>query len=78
MIDTATLQCKVNGYWQRCMENHSKPTHAGIGAILGISRPTVSNVVRGTYNNGRKYTERPSATRCISNADFEILQGLFS
>lgn len=76
MIDTTTLIIKVNGYRERCQTSHHKPTYKGIGTVLGISGRTVANVVHG-YFNGHRYTDKPHATRCIDNDDFEVIKGLF-
>ena len=76
MIRTEILQEKVGLYRQRCFFDCHKPTFCGLGRALGISRMTVSNVARGRFN-GKEYTDKPSATRCIDNADFKVIQGLF-
>ena len=76
MIDTTTLQTKVQLYSDRCQKSHRKPTFNGVGQVLGVSNKTVANVVHGHFN-GRKYTDTPHATRCIDNRDFEIVKGLF-
>ena len=72
MINTEELTRTV----QRCRTANTKPTYKGMGNALGISGMTVSNVAHGRFN-GRLYTEHPSATRIISNNDFEIIQNLF-
>lgn len=76
MIDTTTLQIKVDGYRESCRTSHHKPTYKGISIILGISDSTVANVVHG-YFNGKEYTATPHATRCIDNGDFDLIKGLF-
>jgi len=76
MIDTTTLQLKAKEYQDRCKTTNRKPTYKGMGKVLGISDRTVSNVVHG-YFNGHRYTDKPCATRCIENEDFEIIKGLF-
>lgn len=77
MIATTELQEKVTRYREHCRVNHRKPTYNGMGGLLGISGMTVHNVVNGFYNH-KPYGNRPHATRCISNEDFELLQGLFA
>ena len=76
MIDTTTLQIKIDGYRDRCQKSHRKPTFNGVGQALGVSNKTVANVVHGHFN-GKEYTDTPHATRCIDNADFEVVKGLF-
>lgn len=76
MINTTTLITTIREYRQQCQDFHHKPTYKGIAALLGISGRTIANVVQGSYN-GRKYGEKPHATRCIDNSDFEVVQGLF-
>lgn len=76
MINTEELTRTVQRYRERCRTANKKPTFKGMGNALGISGMTVSNVAHGRFN-GRLYTEHPSATRIISNNDFEIIQNLF-
>lgn len=76
MINTEELTRTVQRYRERCRTANTKPTFKGMGNALGISGMTVSNVAHGRFN-GRLYTEHPSATRIISNNDFEIIQNLF-
>ena len=76
MIDKATLQEKVEKYRDRCQREHKQPTYIGLAFLIGVSNRTISNVVNGRFN-GRCYTDTPCATRCIGNADFEIVQGLY-
>ena len=77
MIDTTTLQIKVNGYRKNCLISHLKPTYKGVGTVLGISGRTIANVVHGHFN-GKEYTDTPHITRCIDNDDFEVIKGIFT
>lgn len=76
MIDTSILQIQVQRYQTRCRENGSRPTYKGLALLLGVSGRTVANVVHG-YFNGHEYTDKPHATRCIDNGDFDLIKGLF-
>lgn len=76
MIDTTILQTKLHTYFDNCQNLSIKPTFEGVGRLLGTSGKTISNVVHGHFN-GKEYTDTPHATRCIDNADFEVVKGLF-
>lgn len=77
MINTTKLIQTVQNYRELCKTTHKRPTYYGISHALGVSPQTVSNVVHGTFNGGHEYSCNPAPTRCIDNADFEILTGLF-
>lgn len=76
MINTLELEKTVSRYRQTCRYRQKAPTFIGLGRCLGCSGMTISNVVNGTFN-GHDYTERPAATRCIDNNDFELIRDLF-
>lgn len=76
MIDTRTIQIQVQRYQTQCRENGSRPTYNGLASLLGVSGRTVANVAHGHFN-GREYTDKPHTTRCIDNADFGLIQGLY-
>lgn len=78
MIEQMELQDKVGEYVEVCRRSHREPTRKGLGEYLGISGTTIANVVRGYFNGGRKYTEKPHPTRCIDNSDFMIIRELFT
>ena len=77
MIQTELLQYHIRRYLKRCRRFGVKPSYSGLASELGCCTMTVLNVVRGTYSQGKPYTETPSATRIIKNDDFELLQALF-
>lgn len=58
--------------WHRM--THEKPTQAQLARWIGFSPRTMSNIKRGSYAQGKPYTERPCATRKIRNDDFEVLR----
>ena len=76
MIDTTTLNIKVNKYIDSCNKTNHKPTYKGVGYILGISGMTISNVVKGEYNH-IPYGNKEHHNRCIANRDFEVIKGIF-
>ncbi len=76
MIDTSILQIQVQRYQTRCRENGSRPTYKGLALLLGVSGRTVANVAHGQYN-GTAYGDKPHISRCIDNADFGLIQGLY-
>lgn len=77
MVDSEILQNVTNGYRERCKRTNHRPTYKGLALMIGISDTTISNVVHGLFN-GHEYTDKPHATRCIDNNDFEVIQGLFA
>ena len=77
MIDSATLQIQTHGYLEQCRTSKHKPSYHGIAIVLGISGSTIANVVHGHFN-GHEYTNKPHATRCIDNSDFDVIKGLFA
>lgn len=77
MINTTILQNGVQIYRERCRLTNKRPTYSGLALMIGTSSQTISNVVHGNYNGGHEYTDTPHATRCIDNADFELVKGLF-
>lgn len=76
MIDTSILQIQVQRYQTRCRENGRRPTYKGLALLLGVSGRTVANVAHGQYN-GTAYGNKPQYNRCINNADFGLIQGLY-
>lgn len=78
MINTTILVQTVQNYHKSCISTHKRPTFSGLSAALGVSPQTVSNVVHGSYNGGIEYSKTPAPTRCIDNADFPVIVGLFS
>ena len=76
MIDTTTLTEQVQRYQIRCRENGSRPTYNGLASLLGVSGRTVANVAHGQYN-GTAYGDKPQYNRCVNNADFWLIQGLY-
>ena len=77
MIGTVELQNKVSKYGKRCLESQKQPTYAGLGAVLQISGLTIKHIVTGYYKGGLEYTEKPHITRCVDNADFDLIRALF-
>jgi len=77
MIDTKTLETEIQGYNETCRRTNHRPTYKGLATLIGISDTTISNVIHGHFN-GNEYTNTPHKTRCIKNADFEIIRSIFT
>ena len=77
MINTTKIHDTVKQYEERCYRKHKAPTYYGLSKELGISKGTISNVVRGVYADGKPYTNKPHISRCIDNEDFKIIQRLY-
>lgn len=77
MIEHGELIARVDGYRQRCQQEHRKPSKNGLALVLEVATGTIQNVVRGEYRNGSPYTEKPHPRRRIDNADFDRIRALF-
>lgn len=77
MIGTTELQKRVNKYSKRCSDNQEQPTYTGLGETLGISVRTIRRIYKGFYDDKHAYTSKPHITRCVANADFELIRALF-
>lgn len=78
MITRIELLETIANYEAECNRRRRKMSKCGIARRLGIAPQTINNVCSGYYNIGRPYTPTPSASRCIDNSDFDLIQGLFS
>lgn len=77
MYDVKELRTMLQDYSEICANDNTKPTKGGLSKFLGISISTLFNVLRGEYNGGIPYGEKPSYTRCISNSGFTLIRSFF-
>lgn len=75
MIARQEIKSAIDLYTTKCQASQKQPCLYGLSFVLGVSFRTLYNVRDGTYN-GKKYGDKPTASRCISNDDFDLIRGL--
>lgn len=74
MYKSDVLKNLVTDYMDNC---NKEPTRQGLADWLGVSRKTISNIIKGTFN-GHCYTTTPHVNRIVGNEDFWIVRSLFA
>jgi len=77
MLQSHLLTLTIDLYACQCEKDHVQPSVKGLAECLEVSPCTLFNVIRGTYNNGVEYSNKPSHNRKINNKDFELVRELF-
>lgn len=77
MIQTHNLVLTIDLYTLDCMKQKTKPTIKGLASALNTTPSTIFNILRGSYNQGHEYSNKPSPNRLVSNNDFELIRELF-
>ena len=70
----SNISASIDYYFAWVRLTRERPTQAQLARWIGFSPRTMSNIKRGSYAQGKPYTERPCATRKIRNDDFEVLR----
>lgn len=65
---------RIEQYFGKCRTIGMLPTKEGLAKELQTTAKTLKHVCKGYYNTTNPYTDKPHATRCIDNDDFEVIK----
>lgn len=77
MIESKHLTEVVKKYKVDCKSNEKNPTYREMARRLNVDAATIKHILSGCYKKNKPYTNNPHVTRCVRNADFEMIVNMF-